>query len=65
MPNWFKTDKPLEDGWYWHRYDEKIPTSCVLVKENQIWFAGFEQAETNFSGSWSGPIEPPFFDGEE
>ena len=71
MPNWFKTDKALEDGDYWWRENEEMEpvwsvvqngkTSDIILGSKEITGKWFD----DFFGYWSGPIEPPVFDVEE
>ena len=64
--NWFKTTKPLAEGWYWWRIDENDTeprmyysngVSNVTLSVSDLDYCAEE--DTDWSGEWYGPIERP------
>ena len=64
---WFKTEKPLRDGWHWWRASEKDTDPQVVQISNGSICDICSDADgdavyyehQDFSGEWFGPIYPP------
>lgn len=64
---WFKTDKPLSDGWYWWRCGHKDFEPTVLeicnsfITDNRPTDSDANEIyeHQDFGGEWYGPIQPP------